>query len=137
MASNDSPAAPAPQPAPTLTAAYPQLFVTNLRGACEYYERVLGFSTAFVHGEPPLYAQVGRDHARLNLRAVDQRVFNDDLRKREHLLSAYVAVTGVRVLYEQFAAAGASFHQELQAEPWGVQDFIVRDPDGNLLCFAE
>ena len=29
-----------------------------------------------------------------------------------------------------------SFHQGLKKEPWGVKNFIVRDPDGNLILFA-
>jgi hypothetical protein len=28
------------------------------------------------------------------------------------------------------------FFQTLRREPWGARDFILRDPDGNLLLFA-
>jgi hypothetical protein len=28
------------------------------------------------------------------------------------------------------------FHQTLKQRPWGARNFIVRDPDGNLLLFA-
>ena len=34
------------------------------------------------------------------------------------------------------AAAGVAFAQPLKHEPWGARDFIVRDPDGNLVLFA-
>ncbi|HEY4985896.1 MAG TPA: VOC family protein, partial [Bradyrhizobium sp.] len=39
-------------------------------------------------------------------------------------------------LFLEFQAAGAEFFQPLKREPWGARDFIVRDPDGNLLLFA-
>src|SRR4051794_20562457 len=54
----------------TFAAAEPQLYVRDIVASCEYYSRVLGFSVAFTYGEPPFYAQVFRDAARLNLRQV-------------------------------------------------------------------
>ena len=122
---------------PSITAAYPQLFVSDVRAACEFYTRVLGFGVVFVHGEPPFYGQVTRDGVRLNLRYVCDPVFDREMRERESLLSAYIDVTGVKDLYGQFRASGAEFQQSLRRQPWGAHDFVVRDPDGNLLCFAE
>jgi catechol 2,3-dioxygenase-like lactoylglutathione lyase family enzyme len=122
---------------PSFVAAYPQLFVSDIRAACEFYTRVLGFGVVFVHGEPPFYAQVERGGARLNFRFVCEPVFGQDIRERESLLSAYIDVGGVEDLYGQFRAAGAQFQQALKRQPWGAHDFVVRDPDGNLLCFAE
>ena len=40
------------------------------------------------------------------------------------------------MLFLELQSAGVVFHQTLKAEPWGARDFIVRDPDGNLLLFA-
>src|SRR5688572_18055608 len=51
--------------AATLIAAGPQLFVSDILAACAYFEDTLGFERTFVHGEPPFYAQVVRDGARL------------------------------------------------------------------------
>ena len=52
------------------------------------------------------------------------------------MLAASISVDDVQALYSEFQAAGAAFHQELRAEPWGARTFIIRDPDGNLLLFA-
>jgi catechol 2,3-dioxygenase-like lactoylglutathione lyase family enzyme len=120
-----------------LVAVYPQLFVSDIRSACEFYTRVLGFKVSFVHGEPPFYGQVERDEIRLNLRYVCATVFDGEMRERERLLSAYIDASGVKDLYGEFKAAGADFQQGLKRQPWGVQDFVVRDPDGNLLLFGE
>ena len=120
-----------------LVAVYPQLFVSDVRASCEFYTRVLGFKMSFLHGEPPFYGQVERDGIRLNLRHVCDSVFDDDMRERESLLSAYIDVSEVEELYGEFSAAGAEFQQGLKRQSWGVQDFVIRDPDGNLLLFGE
>lgn len=36
----------------------PQLFVTNVARACEFYARKLGLTVVFQIGEPAFYAQV-------------------------------------------------------------------------------
>jgi hypothetical protein len=30
----------------------------------------------------------------------------------------------------------SEFFQRLETEPWGARNFVVKDPDGNLLLFA-
>jgi len=122
---------------PFLRAAAPQLFVSDIRAACDYYTNVLGFDVVFVHGKPPFYGQVARDGIRLNLRLVDAPVIDAERREHESLLSAYVDVSGVKELFNQFKSAGADIQQPLRRQPWGTQEFVLRDPDGSLLCFAE
>ena len=93
----------------------------------------------FTYGEPPFYAQVKRDSARLNLRMVCEPVFVGDIRKREQLLAASITVDSaavIRQLFVQYQAVGVDFQQTLKQEPSGARTFIVRDPDGNLLLFA-
>ena len=61
---------------PVMTAAEPQLFVTDIKASCDFFTERLGFKVAFVYGEPPYYGQVVRDGARLNLRHVDVPVID-------------------------------------------------------------
>ena len=119
-----------------LIAAEPQLFVADVDAACAFYRDRLGFAVRFVYGEPPFYAQVFRGGASLNLRAMDEAVFLP-VREQGALLSASIPVEGIAALYAEFQAAGVSFAQELKTEAWGAQTFVVRDPDGNLILFAE
>ena len=122
-----------------ISAAEPQLFVANIGAATDFFVSRLGFVIAFTYGEPPFYAQVRRDGARINLRCVDRPVIDADLRDREELLAASltVATTGeIKILFLEFQAAGVPFVQTLKRQPWGARDFIVKDPDGNLLLFA-
>ena len=123
----------------TLLAAEPQLFVFDIRSSCEFYTKKLGFAVAFTYGEPPFYGQVQRDTARLNLRQVDAPLIDPALRDRESLLAASITVAtadDIKQLYLEFQAAGVAFAQPLKHEPWGARDFIVQDPDGNLVLFA-
>ena len=122
-----------------ITAAEPQLFVRDLMTACDFYTGKLAFSVAFTYGEPPFYAQVKRDQARLNLRCVDSPVLDPALRDTEQLLSAAMTVgTGAELeqLFFEFQSAGVPVFQTLRNEPWGAKDFIIKDPDGNLLLFT-
>ena len=122
-----------------LTAAEPQLFVADIKASCDFFTDKLGFAIAFTYGEPPFYAQVMRDAARLNLRCVEQPVIDPVLRDREQLLSAALTVATaaeIKQLFLAFQAAGVTFFQPLKREPWGARNFIVKDPDGNLLLFA-
>jgi catechol 2,3-dioxygenase-like lactoylglutathione lyase family enzyme len=124
---------------PILTAAEPQLFVADVKASCAFFTERLGFSVAFIYGEPPFYGQVVRDGARLNLRHVDRPVIDGALRDRETLLSAAMTVASadeVKRLYLEYQSAGVGFFQTLKTEPWGARNFIIRDPDGNLLLFA-
>ncbi len=121
---------------PTLLAAEPQLFVADVAASCEFYTRKLGFTVAFMYGEPPFYSQVFRDGARLNLRCLSEPAINPELREREHLLSASITLDDAEALFLEFQAAGVVFHQGLKTEPWGARTFIVCDPDGNLVLFA-
>lgn len=122
------------QTTPTILAAEPQLFVTDIAAAIAYYGSRLGFTLAFSYGEPAFYAQVERGGARLNLRASDGPI---GVRAEEaDALSATLSVDDAKGLFLEFQQAGATFHQSLRTEPWGARTFIVADPDGNLLCFA-
>jgi uncharacterized glyoxalase superfamily protein PhnB len=124
---------------PILSSTEAQLFVTDIKASCDFYTDKLGFAVRFSYGDPPFYAQVTRDHARLNLRVVGEPVFVGDIREREHLLSASLTVATsaeIKQLFLSYQAAGVRFGQKLKKEPWGARTFIVQDPDGNLILFA-
>ena len=126
-------------PRPILNSTEAQLFVADIKASCDFYTDKLGFTVAFVYGEPPYYGQVTRDHARLNLRVVGEPVFAGDIREREHLLSASLSVATtdeIKQLFLSYQATGVPFHQTPKKEPWGARTFIVSDPDGNLILFA-
>jgi catechol 2,3-dioxygenase-like lactoylglutathione lyase family enzyme len=122
-----------------IAAAEPQLFVADIASSCDFFNRRLGFRVVFTYGEPPFYAQVMRDGARLNLRCVEKPVIDPGLRDREQWLSASLTVATaeeIKLLFLEYQTAGVTFFQTLKREPWGARNFTVKDPDGNLLLFA-
>ena len=133
-----SPARPV-APRSILNSTEAQLFVADIQASCAFYTDKLGFAVAFVYGDPPFYGQVTRDHARLNLRAIDEPVFAGDIREREQLLSATLTVATraeIEQLFLSYQSVGVPFQQSLKQESWGARTFVVRDPDGNLVLFA-
>jgi catechol 2,3-dioxygenase-like lactoylglutathione lyase family enzyme len=117
----------------------PQLFVADILASCDFFVAQLGFTVVFTYGEPPYYAQVKRDSARLNLRCVDRPAIDPQFRDRAELLSATFVVSTpeeIEQLFLEFQESGVTFVQTLSRKPWGARDFIIRDIDGNLLLFA-
>jgi uncharacterized glyoxalase superfamily protein PhnB len=138
LADTPLPVKPSPSKA-TITGAEPQLFVADIERSCEFFYEKLGFTLVFSYGKPPYYAQVSRDAARLNLRCVEQPVIDSAVRQREELLSVSMTVATadeIKLLFLEFQSAGVAFHQTLKKQPWGAKNFVVKDPDGNLLLFA-
>jgi len=122
---------------PVITAAEPQLLVADVRASCDFFSQKLGFKIAFVYGDPPFFGQVMRDGARLNLKCVGAPIIDTDLRDRELSATMTVETTAeIKQLFLEFQAMGVQFHQTLKRQPWGARNFIVKDPDGNLLLFA-
>nr|HEV7955112.1 VOC family protein [Candidatus Acidoferrales bacterium] len=123
----------------TIVCAEPQLFVTDIERSCEFFREKLGFTVVFSYGKPAYYAQVRRDAAHLNLRCVERAAIESAVRDREELLAASMTVATadeIKLLFLEFQAAGVTFQQTLKKQPWGAKNFIVKDPDGNLLLFA-
>jgi len=122
-----------------IIAAEPELFVADIKVSLDFFTQKLGFSIVFAYGEPPFYAQVKRDGAQLNLKSVDSPVINPELRDREELLSAAMTVrtaNELKQLFLEFQSTNVTFFQPLKKQPWGARNFIIKDPDGNLLLFA-
>ncbi len=113
--------------------------MTDIETSCRFFEIKLASRMVFVYGNPPFYGQVKRGGAALNLRSVDRSPIDVDAREREELLSASITVKGaddLARLETEFRSTGVSFRQPLTRRPWGAMNFIIKDPDGNLLLFA-
>lgn len=128
---------PAASPTPEFVRAEAQLLVADLAASLEFFTSKLGFERRFEYGDPPFYAQIVRGGAHLNLRSADAPLLDPQSARSEEYLAATVCVTGIKELYLEWKGAGVEFHQALRTEPWGARSFIVLDPDGNLILFAE
>ena len=121
---------------PRLARAVPVIFVANVKTSALFFNETLGFSIDFLHGEPPFYGAVSRDGATIHLKFVHEPVLAVGVHDRDGFISAFIEVENVKGLYAEYVAAGAAFAQKLKKQAWGGRDFIVRDPDGNGICFV-
>jgi catechol 2,3-dioxygenase-like lactoylglutathione lyase family enzyme len=131
---------PAPKPSvatPTIKAAVPVVFVSDVSSAAVFFRDKLGFSIDFLHGEPAFYCGVTRSGVTLHLRFVHEPVLTNERREKESLLAAFVAVDNVKALFDEYKRKDVPFVATLRREAWGGPLFTVRDPDGNWICFCE
>ena len=104
----------------------PNLYVRDVGVALAFYRDLLGME---VHAEFPdgSFAMLGGGAAEVAL------VRQDDPQPAE----AYLYVTGVEALLALCEAAGFAITREIATQPWGLRDFVVRDPDGHLIGVGE
>jgi uncharacterized glyoxalase superfamily protein PhnB len=121
---------------PRLTRAVPVIFVANVQASAEFFRDTLGFSIEFLHGKPAFYGSVSRDGARLHIKFVHEPILAVGPQDSSGFINAFVEVENVKALYAEYVEAGATVSQKLAKQAWGGHDFIVRDPDGNAICFA-
>ena len=122
---------------PTMASAVPILFVRNVAAAAAFYSEKLGFEIDFLHGKPPFYGSVSRDHACLHLRFVHEPNFTELAAREGSLILATIEVADVKALFAEYEARGVDFPQRLVRQAWGGLDFHVRDPDGNVISFVQ
>lgn len=121
---------------PGLMRAVPVIFVRNVEASAAFFTATLGFSVDFLHGRPPFYGSVSRDGACVHLKFVHEPVLTVGSQDRDGFISTFIEVENIKALYAEYVDAGATFAQKLRKQAWGGRDFIVRDPDGNGICFV-
>ena len=113
----------------------PYFPVADVEKTSAYYDRVLGFATAYRAGEPPMFAICRRDGLDLMLRGVDAP---DRIRPMEGgTWDAFFWVDDAAALHAEFAARGASVVYGPVREEYGVLEFAIRDLDGHGLGFGQ
>jgi catechol 2,3-dioxygenase-like lactoylglutathione lyase family enzyme len=118
-------------PAQSIARIVPILPVRNLARAMDFY-RLLGFSThAWQDGDG--YAFLTRDQLDVHLRTAP------DLLEGQNPSGVYfyLADNTAAALEAEFCAAGVKILSPLTPREWKMNEFVLSDPDGNLLRFGE
>lgn len=102
----------------------PSLDIARTRA---FYEERLGFAAR--HYEEENYLILRRSEIELHF------WLTDDV-KLPPVSSAYVRGRDVPGLHADFARRGTPKLSGITARPWGMTEFYVWDPDGNLLRFG-
>lgn len=110
--------------------AAPCLSVRDISRSLDFYQSVLGFVTGHLEGDPPVYATLHRDDVAIHL------VLDRD-GKQSGANGCCVFVDQVDAFYDECVAAGAQITRELEDSPYGLRDFNLADPDGNVILFGE
>lgn len=108
----------------------PTLPVRDLERAHRFYTDVLGFVEPWGWGDPPQYGGVQATAGEFP--AIHLSVKQHEFEPGE----AYVIVDDVDAVFARVKAAGATFQHELSDRDYGMRDFTVVDPDGNVISFA-
>jgi uncharacterized glyoxalase superfamily protein PhnB len=114
------------------TRANPVFPVADVAAAIEWYKRVFAFETRLVNppGDPiPAYAVLYRDRVSLHLLRRDEA---------PHGLTApvqaqFCVTSGLDDLFRHAESMRVKVLQPPDARPWGQRDFMVSDPDGNVV----
>ena len=118
-----------------ITGIAPQFLVDDLDRATAYYRDRLGFDIDFVYES--FYASVSRDGLAIHLKEAPKSATERAHRKANEHLDVYIAVSGIRELFDELTRRGAVMIKPLEERPWACLDFYVEDPDGYILCFSE
>jgi uncharacterized glyoxalase superfamily protein PhnB len=110
---------------PTFLSVAPRFIVHDLSQALAFYGQ-LGFQTTY-HDEH--FAIVERDGVDLHLNAYA------DVPKGNRSV-CWIGVTNSDALYQQYLPTNAVC-SPLTSQPWGFREFMIRDPFGNGILFAE
>jgi catechol 2,3-dioxygenase-like lactoylglutathione lyase family enzyme len=108
-----------------LTVAIPVLASLNLQETLDFYRDWLGFA-GHAYSD---YAVLRRDAMELHFWLAADRIHP------EHT-SCYIRGAGVPALHAEFSARGVPRLSPFEPKPWGLREFHLIDPHGNLLRFG-
>jgi catechol 2,3-dioxygenase-like lactoylglutathione lyase family enzyme len=117
----------------------PSFIVADLKASVSFYIEKLGFEVRYVAPEDaPFFAIVGREEISIFLKeiAADIKPVPNHTRHEWARLDAYISVSDPDILFEEYLAAGVSFHQPLRDDHDGLRGFEVEDADGYVLFFG-
>jgi len=104
----------------------PEVPVSSLKEAVEFYEQKLGFGLGM---QMPDYAIVERDDIAIHL-------FKDETR-RHSPVGIHIFTGNLELLFSELRSRGADLSQEIMLKPWGNRDFRIQDNSGNVIKFTE
>jgi catechol 2,3-dioxygenase-like lactoylglutathione lyase family enzyme len=104
----------------------PEVPVSDLRRAIEFYDQKLGFQVVM---EMPDYVIVERDDIAIHL-------FHD-ARDGHSPVGLHIFTRELDELHVELRRRGVALSQEIIRKPWGNRDFRLKDDSGNELKFTE
>lgn len=105
----------------------PTLQVTDIHAALQFYREKLGFTERFVWGDPVTYAGVNLDKTTIHLALV---------KENKNKAEVNFVVSNANALYKTHLANEVKIVVPIEDREYGLRDYQVEDPDGNLIGFG-
>ncbi len=122
---------------PRLLRAAAYFLCRDLESLSAHYERVLGFTREYTGGDPPEFVIVSRDGLPIMLRRAQNGATIVPNEKQGGTWDIFFWVRHVHALHAEMAARGADVVYGPTRQPYGVDEFAVRDEEGYVLGFGE
>jgi GNAT superfamily N-acetyltransferase/uncharacterized glyoxalase superfamily protein PhnB len=104
--------------------------VSDVRETVRFYREKLGFESEWFWQDPPTFGGVRWAHAQVMF------CFMPHMHGKIEGLMHMFRVEDIQSLYAKHKAAGAPIIAELANKPWGMSEYVVRDPNGYHLRFG-
>lgn len=127
-------------PRPTLRHTTPVFLVADIVSTMSWYSSVLGFDARpFPVSAPHSFCILTRDDITIFLQQLAGYSKPDLYAKREGgVWSVYVQTRDVRQLFQELSQReDVTMVERLRHQEYGQTEFVIRDPNGYTLVFAE
>ncbi len=113
----------------------PVISTDDIVKSLTYYQEVLGFTFDFQYGDPPDYAGVNSGSAEIYF------TYSPELVKlfKENALNPdiFIWVTDADHFFNMHVKNGANIIEPISDRPWGARQYVVKEPNGYHLKFAQ
>jgi uncharacterized glyoxalase superfamily protein PhnB len=117
------------------SSAVPVIATYDVLGTIRYFEQTLGFKQQWIWGDPPVYAGIRAGGALLYV--THDPDLASTIKERRLSPDIFLWVNDIDSVYAHHRASHADITEELTSRPWGVRQYVVREPNGYLLKVAE
>lgn len=116
---------------PQLKASTPVVMAADYPTSKAFYTKALGFEVTEEGGNPARFGIFQRGAAVIFVNA-----WHGPRTPEPEVWDAYFHVDDLAGLAAEFDQAGAPITKAIHPTPYGMDEFEVTDPDGNVLCFG-
>ncbi|MFT3788971.1 MAG: VOC family protein [Tepidisphaeraceae bacterium] len=111
---------------PVFEKIMPEFPLADVAAGVTHYRDVLGFT---INYQMDGFAVMDRDRARILLISKTEQ--------HKGIASCYIYVADADTLHAELVAKGANVEAPPVSRPWGLREFRVFDPEGNILTLGQ
>ena len=117
---------------PLLAGSNPVLAASDYEQSRAFYRDQLGFTVVEEGGDPARFGIFRRDKSQLFIDS-----WNGARPPIAGLWSAYIHVSQLSELAREFEGNRVVLSKPITDTAYGMREFEITDPDGNIICFGE